>query len=151
MWDSAIVAYLHYFSFAVVLASLIVERRTVKSELNMRDGWVILIANGIYATAAITLLATGVLRLLYFGQGTDFYTENPVFWAKVILFFTILAVSLYPTVVYLLWIGKLRQHIPPKLSVFHTNVIHWILNVELIGFSSVAFLASIMARGIGLK
>lgn len=35
MWESAIVAYLHYLSFGVVLASLIVERQTIKSELNI--------------------------------------------------------------------------------------------------------------------
>lgn len=150
MWENAIVAYLHYLSFGIVLASLIVERQTVKSDLTVRQSWIILFTNGIYAIAAITLLGTGVLRLLYFGQGTEFYTENPVFWAKVILFFAILAVSLYPTITYLLWIGQLRQNIPPKLSTLRTTVIHWTLNVELIGFSSVALLASIMARGIGL-
>lgn len=150
MWESAIVAYLHYLSFGLVLASLIVERQTVKSELSIREAWVILTADGIYGIAATGLLATGVLRLLYFGKGTEFYTENPVFWAKIIVFFAVASISLYPTISYLLWIGKLRQNIPPKLNPSRTNVINWIINIELVGFSSIPLLASMMARGIGL-
>ncbi|MFB6276625.1 MAG: DUF2214 family protein [Halothece sp.] len=151
MWESAIVAYLHYLSFGVVLASLIVERQTIKSELNIRESWVILFADGIYGTAATLLLATGVLRLLYFGKGTEFYTDNPVFWAKVILFFAVASISLYPTISYLLWIGNLRQNLPPKLNPFRANLIKWIINIELVGFSSIPLLASMMARGIGLE
>lgn len=150
MWESAIIAYLHYLSFGVVLASLIVERQTVKSELSIREGWVILIADGIYGIAATTILATGVLRLLYFGKGTEFYTENPVFWAKIAVFFTVATISLYPTISYLFWLGKLRQNVPPKLTPWRTQVINWIINVELLGFSTIPFLASMMARGIGL-
>lgn len=151
MWESAIVAYIHYLSFGFVLASLIVERQTVKSELSIREAWVILIADAVYGTAATALLATGVLRLLYFGKGTEFYTENPVFWAKVIIFFAVASISLYPTFSYLLWIPKLRQNIPPKLNAFRTNLINGIINVELVGFSSIPLLASMMARGIGLE
>ena len=151
MWESAIAAYIHYLSFGLVLASLIVERQTMKSELSIREGWVILIADGIYGTAATALLATGVLRLLYFGKGTEFYTENPVFWAKVIVFFAVASISLYPTISYLMWIGKLRQDIAPKVTPFRTNLIHWIINIELVGFSSIPLLASMMARGIGLE
>ncbi len=151
MWDSAIVAYIHYLSFGIVLASLIVERQTFKSELSIREGWVMLIADGIYGTAATALLATGVLRLLYFGKGTEFYTQNPVFWAKIAVFFAVATLSLYPTISYLLWLGKLRQNCPPKLTPFRTNLIKWMINVELVGFSSIPLLASMMARGIGLE
>ena len=151
MWESAIVAYIHYLSFGIVLASLIVERQTFKSELSVREGWVILIADGIYGTAATALLATGVLRLLYFGKGSEFYTHNPVFWAKIVVFFAVATLSLYPTISYLLWLGKLRQNHPPKLTPFRTTVIKWMINVELVGFSSIPLLASMMARGIGLE
>lgn len=151
MWDSAIVAYIHYLSFGLILASLIVERQTVKSELTITEGWKILIADGIYGTAATAILATGVLRLLYFGKGTEFYTENPVFWAKIILFFIVASISLYPTISFLLWIGNLRQNIPPKLNPFRVKLINWIINLELLGFSSIPLLASLMARGIALN
>ncbi len=151
MWESAIVAYLHYLSFGLVLASLIVERQTVKSELALRESWVILVADAVYGIAATALLATGVLRLLYFGKGTEFYTENPIFWAKIIVFFAVASISLYPTVSYLLWIGKLRRNIPPKLNPWRVKLIHWIINIELVGFGSIPLLASLMARGIGLS
>lgn len=151
MWDSAIVAYIHYLSFGLILASLIVERQTVKSELTIKEGWTLLVADGIYGTAATAILATGVLRLLYFGKGTEFYTENPVFWAKIALFFVVASISLYPTISYLLWINKLRQNIPPKLNSFRVKLINWIINLELLGFSSIPLLASLMARGIGLE
>lgn len=150
MWESAIVAYIHYLSFGLVLASLVVERQTVKSELSVKEGWMILIADGVYGVAATAILATGVLRLLYFGKGTEFYTENPIFWAKVIIFFVVGSLSLYPTISYLFWIGKLRQNEALKLTPFRTNLINWIINIELVGFSTIPLLASLMARGIGL-
>ncbi len=59
-------------------------------------------ADIVYGLAGICLLISGVLRVTKFGQGAEFYNQNPVFWTKIILFGLVGSLSLYPTVTYVL-------------------------------------------------
>ncbi len=105
----------------------------------------------IYGIAALALLLTGILRVLYFGQGSDFYTENPLFWWKVGLYLSVGGLSLYPTVTYILWAIPLRKGELPKVGQALATRLGWIINVELVGFALVPMLATLMARGVGLS
>ena len=104
----------------------------------------------IYGLAALTLLGSGILRVLYFGQGSEFYTENPLFWWKVGLYLSAGALSLYPTITYILWAIPLRKGEAPSVSESTAGRISWIINIELLAFGSLPFMASLMARGVGL-
>lgn len=108
------------------------------------------ITDVVYGIAALTLLVSGILRVLYFGQGTEFYTANPVFWWKVGLYIAIGTLSLYPTVTYILWALPLRKGELPQVSEALANRLAWILNIELAGFAAIPLLATLMARGVGL-
>jgi putative membrane protein len=108
------------------------------------------ITDVVYGMAALALLVSGILRVLYFGQGSGFYTENPLFWWKVGLYLAVGALSLYPTVTYILWALPLRKGELPKVSEALANRLAWILNIELVGFAAVPLLATLMARGVGL-
>ena len=44
------------------------------------------IADSIYGIAGIALLTSGIYRVIKYGQGADFYTQNPIFWTKIIIF-----------------------------------------------------------------
>ena len=105
----------------------------------------------IYGIAALALLVSGILRVLYFGQGSDFYTENPLFWWKVGLYLSVGALSLYPTVTYVLWAIPLRKGELPEVGQKLATRLGWIINVELVGFALVPMLATLMARGVGLS
>ena len=74
------------------------------SDLNREEVITMLALDIIYGLAGLALLTSGILRVLYFGQGGDFYTQNPLFWVKVALFLFVGGLSLYPTFTYLLWI-----------------------------------------------
>lgn len=148
---SAIVAYLHYAGFMVSFGALAIERWTLKSELTLRESWRIVIADATYGIAATTVMVTGVLRVLYFEKGTDYYVNNPVFWAKVALFIIVGTVSLYPTISFITWISTLRAKVPPKLPEAVVTRLQQIIQFELIGFLSIPLLAALMARGIGLS
>jgi len=150
MLNNALVAYLHYLSFGAILAALTVEHLTFKPELSLREAWRILIADAVYGLAAIAILATGVLRLIYFGKGPEFYTDNPIFWAKIVVFFVVGSLSLYPTLTFLLWLRELRQGETPKFGAAKATAIRWIVRLELAGFAAIPLLAALMARGIGL-
>ena len=44
------------------------------------------VADIIYGVAGVALLISGIYRLIKFGQVAHFYTENPIFWRKIVIF-----------------------------------------------------------------
>ena len=147
---SAGVAYVHYLSFMLCFAALVVERRLIRPDPDRRTATAMVITDIIYGIAALALLVTGILRVLYFGQGSEFYTENPLFWWKVGLYLSVGGLSLYPTFTYILWALPLRKGELPKVGEALAARLGWIINVELVGFALVPMLATLMARGVGL-
>ncbi len=144
------VAYIHYLSFMLCFGALVLERRLIKANPSRADATLMVITDVVYGMAALALLVSGILRVLYFGQGSSFYTENPLFWWKVGLYLSVGALSLYPTVTYILWAIPLRKGELPQVSEALAKRLAWILNIELVGFALIPLLATLMARGVGL-
>ena len=109
------------------------------------------VADIIYVIAGIALLISGIYRVIKYGQGADFYTQNPIFWTKIIIFALVGTLSLYPTVTYILWAIPLSKGKLPEVSSNLVARLKLILNIELIGFSLIPFFATLMARGIGIN
>ena len=147
---SAGVAYVHYLSFMLCFAALVVERRLIKPSPDRREATAMVITDIVYGIAALALLVSGIFRVIHFGQGSDFYTQNPLFWWKVGLYLSVGGLSLYPTVTYILWAIPLRKGELPQVSEALASRLAWIINIELVGFASIPLLATLMARGVGL-
>lgn len=150
MWGSAITAYLHYLSFMLAFGALVVESLTLKKDLSLKDAWRVLIADAIYGLSATAILITGVLRVIYFGKGSDYYLSNPVFYTKVGIFVVVSFLSLYPTFSFLSWIKDLRDNQPPKLELLQVQRLSWLIKGELAGLAIIPLFAAILARGIRL-
>ena len=148
---SASVAYIHYLSFMICFGALIFERVSIKKDLNKKEALSMVIADVIYGFAGIALLVSGILRVLKFGQGSEFYTQNPIFWTKIIIFALVGILSIYPTVTYVLWAIPLSKGNLPEVSSNLASRLRKIINIELIGFSLIPIFATFMARGIGLN
>jgi putative membrane protein len=144
------VAYVHYLSFMVCFGALVLERRLIRPNPNKADATLMVITDVVYGLAALALLVSGILRVLYFGQGSAFYTENPLFWWKVGVYLAVGGLSLYPTITYILWAIPLRKGELPQVSEALAGRLAWVLNIELAGFALIPLLATLMARGIGL-
>ena len=147
---SAAVAYVHYLSFMVCFGALVLERRLIRADPSREDATLMVITDVVYGIAALALLLSGIARVLHYGQGSAFYTENPLFWVKVGTYLAVGALSLYPTITYILWAIPLRKGELPKVSEALATRLRWILNIELVGFAAIPFLATLMARGVGL-
>jgi putative membrane protein len=143
------VAYGHYLSFMVCFAALVLERRLIRPQPDRRDAIWMVITDIVYGIAALGVLGTGILRVLYFGQGSSFYTENPLFWWKVGAYLAVGTLSLYPTITYILWAIPLRKGELPQVTESLATRLKWILNVEILGFALIPLLAALMARGVG--
>jgi putative membrane protein len=149
--SSAAVAYVHYLSFMLCFGALVLERRLIRPDPDRRDATLMVITDVVYGVAALGLLLSGIARVLHFGQGSAFYTENPLFWWKVGLYLGVGGLSLYPTVTYILWALPLRRGETPQVSEALAQRLRWILNIELVGFAAIPLMASLMARGVGLS
>tara|TARA_B100001250_G_scaffold278147_1_gene240582 strand:+ start:382 stop:648 length:267 start_codon:yes stop_codon:yes gene_type:complete len=76
---SASVAYLHYLSFMICFGALLYERFSIKPDPNRKEAISMVIADIIYGIAGVALLVSGIYRVVKFGQGAEFYTQNPIF------------------------------------------------------------------------
>jgi putative membrane protein len=150
MWGSAIAAYLHYLGFMLAFGALVVESQTLKQELSLEEARRVVIADVVYGLSATVVLITGILRVLYFGKGTDYYLSNPVFYIKIGIFVVVSLLSLYPTFSFVSWIRDLRNKKPPSLDLPKVQRLSWLINGELLGFALIPLFAAVLARGIRL-
>ncbi|MBD2136562.1 DUF2214 family protein [Anabaena sp. FACHB-1237] len=141
-----IVAYLHYLSLMLSFTALTLEAFILKMELSLQDAWKIVIADVVYGISVVSLLATGVLRVLYFGKGADYYLHNPFFYIKLSIFLVVGLLSIYPTISFIKWIKDLQQNQAPQLEEVKLNRLLWLIRGELIGFVLIPLLAATMAR-----
>ena len=83
---SASVAYVHYLSFMICFGVLVFERISLKTNPNRKEAMSMVIADILYGVAGLALLVSGIYRVIKFGQGAEFYTQNPIFWTKITIF-----------------------------------------------------------------
>ena len=146
---SAFVAYVHYLGIILCFGALIFERIILKQNLSKNEAISIIVADVIYGTAGLAILITGILRVKYYGQGGEFYTDNPIFWLKVSLYIIVGLLSLYPTTTYILWSIPLSKNELPAISENLVKRFKLIIMTELIGFAVIPLFATLMSRGIG--
>jgi putative membrane protein len=149
MWASSITAYFHYLGFMVAFAALTIEIFNFKKEMTLDEAKRVAIADAAYGLSALVIIVTGVLRVLYFGKGLDYYLNNPFFYAKIGLFVIIGLASLYPTFTFLFWFNGFQNGEIPTLEIAKFNRISWLIKGGLFGFTLLPLLAAIMARTSG--
>ena len=147
MWESATTAYVHYLSFMLAFGALAVESQTLKKDISLEDAWRLVIADTIYGLSATTVLITGILRVLYFGKGQDYYLSSPIFYTKVGIFVIVGLLSLYPTFLFISWIKTLRDRQPPSLELSQVQILSWMIRGELMGLVLIPLFATLLARG----
>ena len=134
----------------ICFGALIYERISLRPNPNRQEAISMVFADIIYGIAGVALLVSGIYRVIKFGHGSEFYTQNPIFWTKIIIFALIGSLSLYPTITYVLWSIPLSKGTLPKVTENLVLRLRLIINIELVGFASIPFLATLMARGVGL-
>ena len=92
------VGYVHYVSFMLCFGALVLERKLIKANPDRGEATAMVVTDIVYGIAALALLVSGILRVIHFGQGSEFYTQNPLFWWKVGLYLSVGGLSLYPTI-----------------------------------------------------
>lgn len=147
MFTSALVSWLHLVGVALGLGSVAargVYLRVAPLTDDARDR--ALAIDGVWGLSALLLLPTGLFRA--FGgleKGTDFYAHSALFWMKLTLVVTLIALEVWPMAVLIRWRIALARKQPIDTSRARTFAI--ISFVEAGAIIVIMACAAFMARG----
>ncbi len=144
MWLHILVSYIHFISIFLLFSTLLLSLITLKEKMVRKSLLLLVKADLSFGIFAITTVATGVLRLFFFGKGVDYYLSNPVFIAKITLFILVGVCSVLPTVHFL----KMRKSKEEIIEVENFKLIQLILKIELALLLIIPLLGVAVARGI---
>ncbi len=144
MWLHILVSYIHFISIFLLFSTLLLSLITLKEKMVRKSLLLLVKADLSFGIFAITAVATGVLRLFFFGKGVDYYLSNPVFIAKITLFILVGICSILPTAHFL----KMRKSKEEIIEVENFKLIQLILKIELALLLIIPLLGVAVARGI---
>jgi len=140
-----LVRYLHFVSIFILVAAVLGQHLILRGTITRALAGKAQKLDIAYAIAVVVVLGTGLLQWFVVGKPADFYSSNPVFHTKVLLFLLIGLVSIYPSV----YLGKNRKGNPDELITIPPGIV-WSVRVELVILFLMPLLATPMARGIGI-
>ncbi len=143
MTMDAVLAALHALAVLTTGATLYAEWVLLRWQLPLQQPDRIASIDVVYFMAAMLALATGLARVFLGAKGSSFYTDQPLFWAKLVLFAVIGLVSVLPTRYFMRWrSGSLK---PTAIDI--RRVYRWV-SAELLLFLLLPVLAAAMARSL---
>lgn len=145
----AALAYLHFTAifvlFGYLVAEMVLLRGTLTAEALRRLGRVDLI----YFGAAMAVLATGILRLVFGAKGADYYLSWWPIYAKIGTFLAIAVVSVAPTLAIIRWRRMLDRDAGWQVPAAEQKKVLRLVMVELHLAALIPAFAVVMSRGIG--
>ena len=150
MVASAIVSALHLLALAIGLPAVVLRGLALRGPLDPPAFRLLFTADNAWGVAAALWLVTGLLRA--FGgldKGTPFYLGSRLFWLKLALFATVLALEAWPMMVLIRWRRQRQRGESPETS--RARTLYVINHVEMILVVGIVFVASFMARGFGAR
>ncbi|MCB0278956.1 MAG: DUF2214 family protein [Calditrichaeota bacterium] len=142
-------AYLHYLSIMILFAALFSEHLLLKPGISAKQIKSLIITDAIYGISAISVLITGLLRMIYFGKGVSYYMKNPYFHTKLTLFIIIAILSIKPTIEFMRWRRSLKKNEDVKINDELIKRLQLFIRIELLFVLIIPLMAVLMARGYG--
>jgi len=147
---SAIVSALHVLALALGLPSVYLRGRALKGPLDGDGLRRLFAADNVWGIAAALWIVTGLLRA--FGgleKGSQFYLASPLFWTKMALFVAVFILEIWPMTTFIRWRRVLSRRQAP--DTLRARTFYLINHIEMGLVVLMAFVASFMARGFGLR
>ena len=147
---SAAFSALHLLALAIGLPSVFMRGRALKGPLDENGLRRLFTADTLWGVAAGLWIVTGLVRA--FGgleKGSQFYLSSPLFVVKMGLLIAVLLLEIWPMVTFIRWrIARARGQTPAKARLGGLYAVNQIqLGIVVV----MVFVASLMARGIGLS
>ncbi len=146
-WLLASLHHLAMFTLAAILAfELALTAGAVDAVVIDRlakvDAW--------YGASAALALAAGVARVFLGAKGAEYYGANALFWLKMALFALVAAISVLPTLRYIVW--RRATRIDPEFTPGDAEIaaVRRALWSEVALFAFIPLAAAGLARGYGI-
>jgi putative membrane protein len=149
MYLAAIMAFLHHLAAFTVVTALGVEVALLKPPLTAVQARRIMAADILFGASATALLVIGLLRVLFFEKGAEYYFSNGFFLAKLSLFVIAFLISIYPTVMFQSWRKPLKSGLVPQVPDVQRVRARMCMMLELTAIVGILLCAPLMARGFG--
>ncbi|HYS13247.1 MAG TPA: DUF2214 family protein [Burkholderiaceae bacterium] len=145
---STLFAFLHHIAAFMLFAALVVEFVLIKDEITLRTAQRLLRIDAAFGISAGVVLVVGILRVVFFEKGTDYYLHSLPFFVKISLFVIVGLLSIYPTVKFMAWRPAVKQGQPPVVDAGTLRTLRRVLHIELAGVALLILMAAMMARGV---
>jgi putative membrane protein len=141
-----VVAWIHYVSIMLMIASLLGEHLGLKAKLTVAEARTLQRLDIIYGGSATLVLVTGIMRM-YLEKGTTYYIHNGAFHALLTIFVVAALLSIYPTLVFLRWRADTRAGRGQELEQARFKQLQMIMRTEMALLLLAPFFATWMAHG----
>ena len=141
-----IVAWIHYASIMLMIASLLGEHLFLKRELALAQARTIQRLDIVYGASAVVVLVTGILRI-FLEKGAAYYNHHIAFHILLGIFIFVGLLSIYPTVIFLRWRSDTLAGRGQQLAERQFGKLQIILRVEMTLLLLAPFFATWMAHG----
>jgi putative membrane protein len=146
-WGLASVHHLAIFTLAAILAF---ELALTTGELDGRTILRLTRVDAWYGAVAAIVLAAGLARVFLGEKGPEYYAANSLFWLKMALFACIAAISVLPTLRYIVWRRAARLDAEFRVGRKAVASVRAALWAEVALFALMPIAAAGMARGFGM-
>lgn len=141
-----IVAWIHYVSIMLMVASLLSEHLLLKPEMDVAQARTLQRLDIFYGASATIVLVTGLLRM-FLEKGAAYYNHHIAFHILFGLFVIAALLSIYPTMVFLRWRADTKAGRGQQLAADQFRKIQMIMRVEMTLLLLSPFFATWMAHG----
>jgi putative membrane protein len=149
MWIDALLAYLHFTAIFTLFAFLAVETVLIRGALDAAAIRSLARADIFYFGAAIAVLVTGLLRLVFGAKGPDFYLQSWPIYVKIGLFVVVAVMSVIPTLAFIRWRRYLDHDPAWKVPPMEQSHMRRLIMAEVHLAALIPVFAVIMSRGLG--
>lgn len=156
MFYSVFFAAVHYLALPLGLGGLFMRGRYLRavSQGIDRNGATsrLFIADNCWGIAALLWLATGLARAFAgFEKGSAFYLHSPLFWVKMGLFGIVGSLEVLPMITFIRWRIARRNQDTINYDIQWVHKLRLINDFQISMSVMIPFVASAMARGVGLS
>lgn len=141
-----IVAWIHYVSIMLLIASLLGEHLLLKQELTAAQAQTIQRLDIVYGVSAAIVLISGILRM-FLEKGAAYYMHHIAFHILFGIFIFVALLSVYPTVIFLRWRSETLAGRGQQLVQNQFKKIQMLLRLEMTLLLLAPFFATWMAHG----
>ena len=144
---STLFAFLHHVCAFALVSAVAIELTLIRQELTLESARKLQATDRVLGIAAGALLIFGLLRVLYFEKGPDYYFHSHAFIAKFAIFVAIGFLSIVPTLEFLSWRKVLSDGQVPAITAKKRRLLTAVIHGELLSIVIILLCAAIMARG----